>query len=220
MLYNSLNINNCKINYSNIILINKKLSPLFFALLVHLLIFIALFDNYQQPIVVNLHKMKLNFAGISTNNSTKIKNNNSIKESVSLQKATQPYSGEVANNFKDNASNNSNISSQKSIAKSTESNQGANISSDPVFDAQYLNNPSPIYPISARNNNIQGKVYLSVLVGVEGRAMEVKIANSSGYAILDNAALSTVSKWQFIPAKKNGELTLATVIVPIEFKII
>ncbi len=220
MLYNLLNINNSKINYSNIILINKKLSPLFFALLVHLLIFIALFDNYQQPIVVNLHKMKLNFAGISTNNSAKIKNNNSIKESVSLQKATQPYSGEVANNFKDNASNNSNISSQKSIAKSTESNQGANISSDPVFDAQYLNNPSPIYPISARNNNIQGKVYLSVLVGVEGRAMEVKIANSSGYAILDNAALSTVSKWQFIPAKKNGELTLATVIVPIEFKII
>jgi len=67
---------------------------------------------------------------------------------------------------------------------------------------------------------IQGKVFLSVLVGIEGRAIEVKIANSSGYSILDNSALSAVRKWQFVPAKKNGEAVSATVIVPVEFKIV
>jgi len=111
---------------------------------------------------------------------------------------------------------------QNSISSSSSKNQVAdsNIITSPVFDAQYLNNPSPIYPSNAKNNNIQGKVFLSVLVGIEGKAIEVKIANSSGYSILDNSALSAVRKWQFVPAKKNGEAVSATVIVPVEFKIV
>lgn len=92
--------------------------------------------------------------------------------------------------------------------------------SDPVFDAKYLNNPAPYYPTYAKKKKIEGKVFLDVVVKTDGTAHDVKISQSSGSSMLDNAALSAVKKWRFIPAKKSGKLVQANVIVPIEFKII
>ena len=226
MFCSSLNINHSKFNYNNIIIIKKNLLPLLFAIIVHAIIFATLIDNYQQPLIVNLQKIQVNFAQNTQINNSKLDTNNAIKQKETNnfvdKKNIQQNASELTKESINKTSQDTQNSIQDSISSSSSKNQVAdsNIITSPVFDAQYLNNPSPIYPSNAKNNNIQGKVFLSVLVGIEGRAIEVKIANSSGYSILDNSALSAVRKWQFVPAKKNGEAVPATVIVPVEFKIV
>ena len=222
MFCSSLNINHSKFNYNNIIIIKKNLLPLFFAIIVHALIFATLIDNYQQPLIVNLQKIQVNFAQNTQINNRKLDTNNAIKQKETNNFVDKKNIQQNASELTKESINKTSQETQNSISSSSSKNQVAdsNITTSPVFDAQYLNNPSPIYPSNAKNNNIQGKVFLSVLVGVEGRAIEVKIANSSGYSILDNSALSAVRKWQFVPAKKNGEAVSATVIVPVEFKIV
>ena len=92
--------------------------------------------------------------------------------------------------------------------------------SEPVFDAAYLNNPAPYYPSSAKKRGVQGKVLLSVVVKSDGTPLTVDISRSSGSSTLDMAALDAVKQWRFVPAKRSGQSVQASVIVPIEFKII
>ncbi len=92
--------------------------------------------------------------------------------------------------------------------------------SEPVFDAAYLNNPAPYYPNIAKRRGIQGKVLLSVVVKADGTPLSVDISRSSGFSTLDIAALDAVKQWRFVPAKKSGQAVQASVIVPVEFKII
>lgn len=89
----------------------------------------------------------------------------------------------------------------------------------PVFDADYLNNPPPVYPNSAKRKRQQGNVLLMVLVSENGSASQVKLHSSSGSEVLDNAAIAAVSKWKFVPAKREGEFVVASVIVPIDFRL-
>ncbi len=89
----------------------------------------------------------------------------------------------------------------------------------PIFNAAYLNNPTPQYPQSAKDTSVQGKVMLLVEVSTDGFAKTVQISQSSGYSTLDNSAKNAVSKWKFIPAMQNGKPVVANVIVPIEFKL-
>jgi protein TonB len=89
----------------------------------------------------------------------------------------------------------------------------------PRFDAAYLNNPVPLYPPAARRLGVQGKVLLRVQVSVEGRATTVELFQSSGSTALDQAAISAVRKWRFVPAKQGAELAAAWVLVPINFKL-
>jgi protein TonB len=60
---------------------------------------------------------------------------------------------------------------------------------------------------------------LLVNVNVNGKVTDITIENSSGYKMLDNAAINSVRNWQFIPAKHNSVAVSGKVIVPIEFKI-
>ena len=82
-----------------------------------------------------------------------------------------------------------------------------------------LSNPRPRYPPSARRNRVQGRVLLAVVVTTSGRAGSVRIRRSSGYQLLDQAALKTVKRWRFRPATRNGKPVSARVIVPITFKL-
>jgi len=96
----------------------------------------------------------------------------------------------------------------------------ASAESEPVFDADYLNNPAPLYPQSAKQKRIQGKVLLNVVVRTDGTPANIEISRSSGHSILDLAALDAVKQWRFIPAKRSGQAVEASVIIPVEFKII
>ncbi len=94
---------------------------------------------------------------------------------------------------------------------------GASQESKPRFGVRGLPNPAPRYPHKSRAKGEQGKVVLRVVVNRKGRADEVTVVQSSGYARLDKAARKAVRKWKFQPAQKHGRSTRGVVQVPISF---
>lgn len=87
----------------------------------------------------------------------------------------------------------------------------------PRFDAAYLRNPAPAYPILSRRLGEQGRVLLRVFVSSAGLPEEVEVRQSSGSLHLDQAAQEAVSKWRFVPARRGEGAVGAWVIVPISF---
>jgi protein TonB len=70
--------------------------------------------------------------------------------------------------------------------------------------ANYLYGPKPSYPQDARRAGWEGVVVLRILVNTDGSAATVSVRESSGFAMLDEAAVQGVKKWRFSPAKKAG----------------
>lgn len=169
-----------------------SVNSLSLSLIFHALIILIIFLNFSPTIEQQqVIKVNLNF---SNNSSTK-------------------------NHIETNSNNKENPNLTNSIKNSPKNNNDSAII-EPNFDAKYLNNPPPPYPISAKERGIEGKVILEVLVSKDGSPLNVKIFSSSGSELLDQSALETVNNWQFIPAKQFGQTIVATVFVPIEFKLI
>jgi periplasmic protein TonB len=80
-------------------------------------------------------------------------------------------------------------------------------------------NRAPTYPEIALRRHEAGRVMLRVSVSAHGRPLEVDVAQTSGYPILDSAALSAVRQWQFIPAMQAGTPVAAVAEVPVRFQI-
>jgi protein TonB len=89
----------------------------------------------------------------------------------------------------------------------------------PRFDAAYLENPKPPYPALSRRLGEEGRVVLRVRVRADGTAGETAVETSSGSPRLDRAALDTVSRWKFVPARRGDEPVAAWVRVPIVFSL-
>jgi len=69
--------------------------------------------------------------------------------------------------------------------------------------------PDPLYSDEARKGKVQGSVILSVLVGRDGRAKEIRVISSLGMG-LDENATKAVRSWQFIPAKDASQHPVAS----------
>jgi protein TonB len=78
----------------------------------------------------------------------------------------------------------------------------------------------PIYPPRCLRAGTEGVVKVRVLVGEDGAPQEITLHKSSGDSALDEAALTAVRDWIFVPAMRNGLPARAWAIVPIEFKLI
>jgi periplasmic protein TonB len=89
----------------------------------------------------------------------------------------------------------------------------------PNFNADYLHNPPPAYPSAARRLGEQGRVVLRVLVSADGRPEQVELQSPSGSPRLDSAALETVRRWKFVPARQDNRPIAAWVLVPISFRL-
>lgn len=61
-------------------------------------------------------------------------------------------------------------------------------------------NRKPVYPLLSRRQEEQGTVLLRIMVTADGTAGEVVVRRTSGYPLLDEAALSAVQYWRFNPA--------------------
>lgn len=75
----------------------------------------------------------------------------------------------------------------------------------------------PVYPKRARDLDQQGEALVRARLDRDGNAEEIVLWRSSGYDLLDNAALSAVRRWQFEPARRDGEPIVAWVQVPVRF---
>jgi len=87
----------------------------------------------------------------------------------------------------------------------------------PSSDADYLQNTKPPYPALSKRLGEQGKVVVRVLIGVDGNAQKAEIKQSSGFDRLDQAALSTVLRWRYVPGKRAGVPEAMWFNVPINF---
>jgi protein TonB len=62
-------------------------------------------------------------------------------------------------------------------------------------------------------------VVVNVLIGVDGVAQKADITSSSGFPLLDQAALATVKSWRYVPGKRGGVPQEMWFAVPIQFVI-
>lgn len=100
---------------------------------------------------------------------------------------------------------------------STADSVAAKASTAASFDAAYLNNPAPRYPISAFRERAEGTVIVRAEVMPDGKSGQVVLHRSSGFKSLDDAAVSTVKKWRFKPATDGGKPVKQWVNIPITF---
>ena len=70
-------------------------------------------------------------------------------------------------------------------------------------DNRFRNRP-PIYPPEAETRGEHGTVVVMIHVSEDGLASSVDVAQTSGVAVLDRAAVEAVRKWRFRPALRQG----------------
>lgn len=87
----------------------------------------------------------------------------------------------------------------------------------PSSDADYLQNPKPAYPAISKRLGEQGKVIVRVLIGADGLPQKAEIKQSSGFDRLDQAALTTVMRWRYVPGKRGGVPDTMWFQVPLNF---
>ena len=83
--------------------------------------------------------------------------------------------------------------------------------------ARILSFSPPSYPLESRRNMEEGTVTLALLVGTDGRVVEISVAGSSGFARLDKAALEAVRKWRWTPMMRGGEAVMLRGFLKIPF---
>ncbi|MCX8132983.1 MAG: energy transducer TonB, partial [Roseococcus sp.] len=78
---------------------------------------------------------------------------------------------------------------------------------------------APAYPEMARARGEQGVVVLELAIGTDGRVITARVARSSGFPMLDEAARRAAQEWRFRPARIEGQPTLATVQAAVQFRL-
>jgi len=77
----------------------------------------------------------------------------------------------------------------------------------------------PIYPLSARRRGEEGRVEIQVQVDVWGNVTSAQVVNSSGHTSLDEAAIRSVKRAHFSPARRGNMPVPATTKLAIIFRL-
>lgn len=86
-------------------------------------------------------------------------------------------------------------------------------------DSSYRRLKPPRYPPQAMRRREEGEVLLRVLVGTDGRPVQIEVEKSSRSRLLDQAAIQAVREWVFNPGMKEGVPVQSWVLVPIKFSL-
>lgn len=96
---------------------------------------------------------------------------------------------------------------------------GTTVSGSIFAQVGYAHNPKPLYPERARREGWEGTVLLRVLVDQEGKSKWIEMSRSSGFGSLDAAAVETVKRWRFYPARYGERRIESWVKIPIIFRL-
>ena len=87
-----------------------------------------------------------------------------------------------------------------------------------VIPPYLVSSTDPRYPPAARNREIEGTVYVKMLVSSGGSVENAFVARSSGNEALDGAAVEAVYNWNFSPAKDTyGSPVRCYITMPVNF---
>ena len=75
----------------------------------------------------------------------------------------------------------------------------------------------PVYPKEAKDEGIEGIVWVKALVDADGTVARAIVGKSSGHKSLDEAALTAAEKCQYKPALQNGKPTAVWVTYKVDF---
>jgi protein TonB len=144
--------------------------------------------------------------------------------STDLSRGKSGSTGKTGSGLWSNSGGNASHGHNSSVASGTRGagvsgvgNGGNFFSENSAAIPRYRDNAPPLYPPSARRRGYQGRVVLIVEVMADGRPGEVRIGNSSGYPMLDNAAQKAARRWRFEPGRKNGKPVRMLAEVPVRF---
>lgn len=82
----------------------------------------------------------------------------------------------------------------------------------------FAGNPPPEFPELARQNGWYGTVLLKLWIDEDGRVTEVRVEKSSGYGVLDAAAVNAVKRWRGRPARDNARPVATEELLPVLFR--
>lgn len=77
----------------------------------------------------------------------------------------------------------------------------------------------PVYPALARRRDQEGEVLLRLDLDARGQITEARVQVSSGFPLLDQAALSAGRGWQLLPALVDGVAVASYVRIPVQFRL-
>ncbi|MCC6549507.1 MAG: energy transducer TonB [Ignavibacteriaceae bacterium] len=75
-----------------------------------------------------------------------------------------------------------------------------------------------VYPESAKRAGIQGKVFVSVVIGENGKIHSTELMKGA-HPDLDAAALNAVNKISFIPGEHQGKKVKVKLVIPVQFRL-
>lgn len=73
------------------------------------------------------------------------------------------------------------------------------------------------YPTDAMRNQEHGEVIIDASIAADGTVQSATVERSSGYRSLDAAAVSSVLRWRFNPAERDGKPVATSIRIPINF---
>ena len=79
--------------------------------------------------------------------------------------------------------------------------------------------PDPEYSEEARKAKYQGEVWLTVIVGTDGKAHDIRVSRSLGLG-LDEKAIESVKTWRFEPGKKGDVPVAVQISVEVAFHLL
>ncbi len=88
-----------------------------------------------------------------------------------------------------------------------------------VASPDFVENMAPPYPERAKELKQEGLVLLLVKVDTAGHPVQVEIKQSSGFFLLDQAAVKAVKHWKFAPGRIGGVAVESAAEVPIRFRL-
>lgn len=94
---------------------------------------------------------------------------------------------------------------------------GASIVQGGDLGTQMIAGKPPRYPVESRRKREQGTVLLALTLGLDGAVESLSIAQSSGFARLDNAARDAVRGWRWKPVMRDGQPVRVKGVVEIPF---
>jgi len=81
---------------------------------------------------------------------------------------------------------------------------------------EIISQAKPAFPDEALKKNLEGKVFLRVLVDANGNSAKVEVLKSSN-SIFDEAAITAAKNYKFNPAIKDGKPVSVWVVIPFNF---